>query len=240
MVDITEEISVGELVLVRHGQASFNDDNYDRLSVLGERQARILGRFFASRDIEFSEAVCGDMVRHSDTLEAVLQSTDQARPPIRSVHAGLNEYDFRTLVTRYVERQPEDDLVIDFLNNRSDTKAFYRLLRRVLHAWSLGRLAGSGETWAEFTGRVAAARTALETLAATGKRILVVASGGSISSIVGQTLGLSPDRIFDLNLQIYNTSISRLFVGRSRVSLASFNEIPHLTDPELSRLVSYG
>jgi broad specificity phosphatase PhoE len=38
------EPGVGEIVLVRHGQASFEGDNYDQLSAIGVQQARILGR----------------------------------------------------------------------------------------------------------------------------------------------------------------------------------------------------
>jgi len=33
---------MSDLYLIRHGQASFGKDNYDRLSPLGIRQARIL------------------------------------------------------------------------------------------------------------------------------------------------------------------------------------------------------
>ena len=36
-----------EFFLVRHGQASFGADNYDKLSALGHRQARWLGGYFA-------------------------------------------------------------------------------------------------------------------------------------------------------------------------------------------------
>ena len=34
---------MSELILVRHAQASFGEDDYDRLSVLGHQQARWLG-----------------------------------------------------------------------------------------------------------------------------------------------------------------------------------------------------
>ena len=37
------------LYLVRHGQASFGTDDYDRLSDLGKAQSRTTGRFLASQ-----------------------------------------------------------------------------------------------------------------------------------------------------------------------------------------------
>ena len=41
------------LTLVRHGQASLFADNYDELSLLGQTQARLLGEFWARRQIDF-------------------------------------------------------------------------------------------------------------------------------------------------------------------------------------------
>jgi broad specificity phosphatase PhoE len=240
VLNSTEEPSVGEIVLVRHGQASFEGDNYDRLSGIGAQQARILGRYFSDRNIMFHHAVCGDMVRHVESLDGILEPMEATPAPTRSVHSGLNEYDFRTLVSRFIEYQPGNELVTALSKDGSDKKAYYRLLRLVLRTWSRDELARCGESWSEFVERVVAARLAIEAAATKGRRVLVVASGGSISSIIGQVLGLSPDKIFDLNLQVYNTSISRLFVGSSKASLASFNEIPHLANPEQIRFVTYG
>ena len=39
------------LTLVRHGQASFFADDYDRLSAAGEQQSRLLGQFWLEREI---------------------------------------------------------------------------------------------------------------------------------------------------------------------------------------------
>ena len=44
---------MAELVLVRHGQASFGAADYDKLSDLGWRQSRWLGEYFAERGITF-------------------------------------------------------------------------------------------------------------------------------------------------------------------------------------------
>jgi len=38
---------MSEIFFVRHGQASFGSDDYDRLSPLGVRQAKILARYLA-------------------------------------------------------------------------------------------------------------------------------------------------------------------------------------------------
>ena len=62
------------LYLVRHGQASFAAENYDRLSELGRRQSVWLGEYFAERGIEFSRAVCGTLERQRETARAILET----------------------------------------------------------------------------------------------------------------------------------------------------------------------
>ncbi|VAV98863.1 hypothetical protein MNBD_ALPHA02-2245, partial [hydrothermal vent metagenome] len=42
---------MAEIYLIRHGQASFHSDNYDKLSDLGRLQSRYLGQYFTERAI---------------------------------------------------------------------------------------------------------------------------------------------------------------------------------------------
>jgi broad specificity phosphatase PhoE len=60
---------MGQVLLVRHGQASFGSDDYDVLSDLGERQAAVLGRCLAARGIVPSALLHGRMVRQRRTAE---------------------------------------------------------------------------------------------------------------------------------------------------------------------------
>ena len=90
-----------------------------------------------------------------------------------------------------------------------------------------------------FQERVADARSMLQSMATQSKRVLVVSSGGAISMFVGSVLGLSPNHIFDLNLQILNTSITRFFFDTSKISLAEFNAAPHLLGREQAHFRTY-
>ena len=60
---------MGTLFLVRHGQASAFDDNYDRLSTLGERQARLLGEDWKRRGLALDRVFTGPRVRQQRTAE---------------------------------------------------------------------------------------------------------------------------------------------------------------------------
>ena len=52
---------MGILFLVRHAQASFLGEKYDKLSTLGEGQARLLGEYWARRNIVFDRACVRSM-----------------------------------------------------------------------------------------------------------------------------------------------------------------------------------
>ena len=64
---------MGVLLLVRHGQASFGADDYDVLSPTGRDQGRLLGRWLADRKVEPTVVLRGDMRRHRETAEAMLE-----------------------------------------------------------------------------------------------------------------------------------------------------------------------
>ena len=40
---------MAEILMVRHGQAAFGTDDYDRLTEVGWEQSRLLGDYFARR-----------------------------------------------------------------------------------------------------------------------------------------------------------------------------------------------
>src|SRR5258708_26259924 len=62
---------MGSLTLVRHGQASFLQPDYDKLSTLGELQSRTLGEYWVPRGIRFDHVYYGPARRQIDTGEIV-------------------------------------------------------------------------------------------------------------------------------------------------------------------------
>ena len=80
---------------------------------------------------------------------------------------------------------------------------------------------------------------ALHATRVAGKKVLIVSSGGPISTAVGHVLGLSPERTIDLNMRIRNSSVTELQFGAKRHSLLTFNTLPHLDHPDLSEWVTF-
>ena len=68
------------IYLVRHGQASFGAENYDRLSETGHAQARIVGEALRSRLPSIDAVFTGTMVRHRETAEGCLAAMKQGMP----------------------------------------------------------------------------------------------------------------------------------------------------------------
>ena len=56
------------IYLIRHGQASFGNADYDKLSALGIKQSEILGQHWQLKSMP-SSSYSGDFLRHGQTLK---------------------------------------------------------------------------------------------------------------------------------------------------------------------------
>jgi broad specificity phosphatase PhoE len=223
---------MAELVLVRHAQASFGADDYDRLSELGWRQSRWLGEYFAERGAEFDSVLRGSLRRHAETLAGIGEGL--GRDLDAAEDARLNEYDSHALLHAHLKGRP--------LPGSADRRGHFRVLREAMYAWTEGALEGTPagpplEPFAEFRGRVLGALADLR--AGRAKRTLVVSSGGPISTILAEVLGMPQRGVVDLNLQTRNTGITQLQAGAARIQCISFNNVPHLDRPDRSGALTY-
>jgi broad specificity phosphatase PhoE len=219
---------MAELVLVRHAQASFGADDYDKLSELGWRQSRWLGEYFAERGAAFDRVVRGSLRRHAETLTGIGEGMGRALAGDED--ARLDEYDSRALLNAHLKGNP--------MPEGGDRREHFRILREAMYGWTDGTLSGAPhEPFAEFRGRVLAALADARKGAA--KRVLVVSSGGPISTILADVLGMPLRGVVDLNLQTRNTGITELQAGASRIHCVSFNNVPHLDRPDRAGALTY-
>ena len=221
---------MGTLYLVRHGQASFGADDYDLLSELGRRQCEQLGAYFRERGLVFEAGLVGSLRRQAQSLEAIVGALGTAVPT--SVWPGLNEYDSEAVI-RSVHPEP---LV------KPDTpelvRHHFRLLREGLARWMAGETTPDGmPSYRDFAAGVAAALDHVRQRH-TGD-VLLVSSGGPISTAVGQVLGTPATTTIELNLRIRNSSVTEFAYTPKRHMLVSYNGIPHLDHAERRGWVSY-
>lgn len=213
---------MGTLYLVRHGQASFGADDYDQLSARGREQAVRLGQFWRARGLAFDAVITGTLRRHTQTLEGIAEGL-QVTPEVLQM-PGLNEYDSHALITA-IHPQPLP---------RPDTPELYRLHFRLLcdalAQWMAGVISPQGmPTWNEFSAGV---RAALDHVRQhhTGQNVLLVSSGGPISTAVGEVLGTAPEVTIALNMRIRNSAVTEFSVSPKRLMLQTFNTLPHLNE----------
>jgi broad specificity phosphatase PhoE len=225
---------MSELFLVRHAQASFGTDDYDRLSDLGRQQARWLGEHFAYRDLAFDRVLCGTMLRHRETVSDMLSSMGRQQAEVEK-DAAWNEFDFEAIVSAYLEQSEAEPP-----SPGASLAAFSRLLRDALLAWTEDRLQGPlPERWDQFEERVRAGLTNLTEEARAGCRILVVSSGGPIAAVLRRVLETPASTMVQLNLQLRNSSVSNLFFNSGSIHFSGFNQVPHLDHPDRAGAVTY-
>ena len=222
---------MGTLYLVRHGQASFGAADYDQLSELGQRQSRRLGEYFGERGIHFDGLIAGTLRRHKQTLAGILEGMDRAGEHL--AWDGLNEYDSQALIaTVHPGELPKPDSPELYRHH-------FRLLRDAMGRWMAGETRPAGMP--SYTDFVAGVTSALDHVRANhyGQNVLVVTSGGPISTAVGAVLGTRPEATIELNMRIRNTALTEFAFTPKRHSLLMFNAIPHLDAPQYREWVTY-
>ena len=221
---------MGTLYLVRHGQASFGADDYDVLSELGVRQAVRLGEYFKTKGTTFDAALTGTLQRQISTFEGICRGMQMEVEAQR--WPGLNEYDSEAVIAAIHPHKLEKPTSPEMY------RSHFRLLRDGLKQWMDGVVSPKGmPAYREF---VAGVTTALDHVRTTHTgNVLLVSSGGPISTAVGHVLGTSPEATIELNLRIRNASVTEFAFTPKRHMLVTYNTLPHLDAPEHAGWVTY-
>src|ERR1700730_11540286 len=102
---------MGRLLLVRHAQASFHDQNYDKLSAIGEVQALWLGQYWVRQKMAFDQVCTGPRGRQRDTARIVADAYRDAglRFPEPVVIQEFDEYQAGAVLEQGLPRLVESD-----------------------------------------------------------------------------------------------------------------------------------
>lgn len=216
---------MAEIWLVRHGKAGDLMGDYDRLSDLGWQQARHTGAAWthlAPVDVVLS----GTMRRHQETAQGFTETFGELAAP--ELDARWNEFGHKEVIEKAFAAGIEPP-------SERSRAGFSDFFHRAMGRWADPAYAHDyAEPHAIFQARVDAAVADLAARLGKGERAVVFTSGGVISAVCRTALGLTPAKAFELNTVISNASVSRLLVGRGKVSLAALNIDTHfLTAPEL-------
>jgi len=220
---------MGQVLLMRHGQAGFGRVNYDQLSDKGHAQAKATGEAWREL-ISVSTAVSGEMRRHRETA-AGFGAGFGAMPTLR-LDAAFNEYAHEAVLRAYRPDLVGRGAISAWLAEQSEPQqAFREAFKGAVQQWVAhdgDAAAGYPESFGTFCQRTSAALERLREAAMSPDNVVVFTSGGVISALVMQTMGMAADSFFDLSIELVNGSLTtmRPIDGGWRVS--SFNNHQHL------------
>lgn len=240
---------MSNVYFIRHGQAGTRDE-YDTLSGLGERQARLLGEYLVGKGVEFAAAYAGGLLRQQQTAAQVAAAYAEAGLafPELTIDAGWDEFDFHHVYREIAPLMCEDDEefrreheeVAAELSARAGDHAadVHRVWRasdtKVMDAWVEGRYPYAGESWGQFIARVAACRPVAGG-AGRGARENVAVFTSAVPTAVwtARALEASNTHIPRLAAVLLNTAYTVLQLRDDGTLLITFNAVPHLNTPEL-------
>lgn len=232
------------LTVVRHGQASFLAENYDRLSQLGEQQARLLGEYWLEKGVRFDHAVYGPCERQIRTGEIIgdLYRAAGAVWPQPASDPDLDEFPAELVVRTFLPELQRryahlDRAVSEFVSTtdaNTKRRIFDRVLREVSQRWLSGEVGREDiPTWQQFCHRIEAAMERVKQATPKSGHAVVFTSGGPTAATARAALGLSYESTLELTWSPKNASFSEFLFTSDRFSLHTFNNTPHLEGPHL-------
>jgi len=230
------------LYFIRHGQASFGMEQYDRLSDFGLRQSSILGTFLSRCGVSFARYYSGSKERQRDTARLVMREIPREEGQDQlNILREFDEYDAAGILKRYFERESnESDPIERIRRELKDREQFFVLFQKVVWAWFSGDLAGAGlESRAQFRERVLAGRERITEYLGNNDSCAVFTSGGVIAVVVGHALGISDQETYDLAWRIRNASVTVFSQHAGRIKLLSFNSVAHFEVGGHTNLITY-
>ncbi|CCQ46173.1 phosphoglycerate mutase family protein [Pseudarthrobacter siccitolerans] len=204
--------------MVRHGQASFGTEDYDRLSPHGRDQSQALGTYFMQAGMTPSRIVSGRMKRQRQTAQGVIDAAGWDTTPV--IDAGWDEFNASDLLKIYPEEDP---------SAKTDTRAFQRLLEKASARWASNKHdADYLESFPAFTQRVDAALDSAVDGLGPGQDAVVVSSSGAIAWAVARLVKGGFPQWLALNRVTVNSGVTKIVTGSSGKTMVTFNDHGHL------------
>ncbi len=235
---------MSEILVIRHGQGSFGQGDYDNLSEKGYIQSQILAKYlynYRYKNKTIDAIYHGTLKRQQQTAETIITYFEAKgiQLPVPKIDQRLNEYDSINIIKRIFPVLLNDDpsLEEEIKQIYTDKKAFQRVFEKVMRHWVKSQIHYEGiESFLEVKERVQNVISEIINENGRGKNIIIVSSGGIIGVMVQMVLGFNDETTMRLTWQIVNTSMTHLRYNEKELILASFNFFPHIEladDPSL-------
>ena len=221
---------MGNLYLVRHGQASFGAEDYDQLSALGHQQSLRLGAYFKEKGLSFDSVLTGTLRRQTQTWNGIQEGGAFEHEALQ--WPGLNEFDSAAVIATVYPHELEKP------DSPERYRHHFRLLRDGLTQWMNGVVNPKGmPSYQDFKHGVT---SALDHIRKNCQgNVLLVSSGGPIATAVGYVLGTAPETTIELNMRIRNSAVTEFAFNPKRHTLVTYNTLPHLDHADHANWITF-
>jgi broad specificity phosphatase PhoE len=235
---------MSHIILVRHGQASFLERDYDRLCANGEAQAGLLGKYWSRRGVVFGGVYSGPRVRQLETARIVAEAYRSAGLgfPETVVMSEFDEYQAEAVLRECLPQLLRVNAEIKELRRAYEDssefgdrhRTFQKLFEAVISKWVAGEIAAPGvEPWHEFCLRVERGLAQVVRDTPPAASAVVFTSAGPIGAAMRRALHLSAEDTLQLTWMSRNASLSEFLASGERFTLSTFNAHPHLDGDSL-------
>jgi broad specificity phosphatase PhoE len=233
---------VSRIILARHGQASFLEQDYDKLCANGETQAKLLGEYWSRRGLAFGGVYSGPRVRQRETARIVSEAYRSAGVdfPETVVMSEFDEYQAEAVLRECLPQLLRVNAEINELHRAykgsgesaqsgARRKTFQKLFEAVISKWVAGEVSADGiEPWNEFCLRVERGLAQVVRDTPPAASAVIFTSAGTIGAATRRALHLSAADTLQLTWMSRNASFSEFLASGERFTLSTFNTHPHL------------
>ena len=238
---------MSQLLLIRHAQASFLAAEYDNLSEKGLEQSTLLGHYLAEQGHQFDHAYVGTLRRQQQTYQKVKEAylDRELSFPKATILPELNEYKgmdvMGTVRQELTERHPNFKEWFKEMDERPNHKTKMKMVVTYLNMWATGTLGFDlpigAKKYDEFKATAQLGLQKIMTGNDQGKSIAAFSSGGCIAAMLGKVVGTNDNgKTMGFNLVMRNTAINEVLFSGNRLSLKTFNALPHLTEEMITTM----
>lgn len=215
--------------MIRHGQASFGEKNYDNLSKKGIKQSIVLGKQLLKNSISFDQTIIGPLKRHKQTFDGINKGYEGTlNSPI--IIDEFAENQLMEIAQHFIPKMLNTDKNIKEIFNAvpfwKRKRKFLEYFNIIAKKWIHNELDLSEkgfESYEEFRERVRMAKSKVSSLMNENTNTMVVSSGGAISGVYAECHPLTVDEIMKLNFKIKNASITLFKKENDTFTLDTFN-----------------
>lgn len=236
---------MSRIILARHGQASFLEQDYDKLCANGETQAKLLGEYWSQRGVIFGRTFSGPRVRQRETARIVSEAYRSAGIdfPETVVMSEFDEYQAEAVLRECLPHLLQVNAEVNELHRAykdssesgesaqpgARRKAFQKLFEAVISKWVAGEVSAAGiEPWNDFCSRVERGLAQVVRDTPPAGSAVIFTSAGAIGAATRRALHLSAADTLQVTWMSRNASFSEFLASGERFTLSTFNAHPHL------------